>query len=340
VVKTRIVMLLAVILLVCLGPSARADRGHFIIPEERLTPNINIHESGQRAIIAWNGTEEVMILSTDLSSDRPVKVLEFMPLPAKPTMVKQRTTAPFEVIQELIDAHAPVVAAQEAMGRSAADNAAKAPAAVQVVFQQKIGAHDITVARTENMEAFVGWIRNFLAGRKLKYREEYFARLRPVVQGYLDDRIYYYVFDVVELGKETKSIEPILYRFPSNRLYYPLRVSTLGSGRTHIDLFLISHMKLDIWGSATGFWSGFYRGARDVPIKFNLGNSDLKRIDPLISELFYTREDVSTQPMYGAPRDPNFRRPSSETKDVWLSTASYRGLVSGLVRDFYAGSTR
>lgn len=338
--KTRVILLMAVVLLAALGPPAGADRGHFIIPEERLTPNINIHESGQKAIIAWNGTEEIMILSTDLSSDKPVKVLEFMPLPAKPTMVKLRTTTPFEVIQQLIDSHAPVVPAPGPMGRSAGDNASKAPAPVEVVFQQKIGPHEITVARTENMEAFVGWIRKFLSGRNLKYREEFFTRLRPVVQSYLDDRIYYYVFDVVELSKETKSIEPILYRFPTSRLYYPLRVSTLGTGRTHIDLFLISHLKLDIWGSATGFWSGFYRGSTDVPIKFTLGNSDLKRIDPLISELFYARDDISTRPMYSAPRNPNLEEPHAGSEDIWLTTASYRGLVSGLVRDFYAGRAR
>lgn len=302
--------LVVLALLLPAGP-VWADRGHLILADEHLSPNINIRESGQKAIIAWNGKEEILILSTDLASDKPVTVLEFMPLPAKPSAVKTRTFAPFETIGSLIDAHAPLAQDHE-MFRTSAGAANKGEAApVQVVFHEQVGAHEVTVARTRNMEAFVSWIKGFLAARKLKFREEFFARLRPVVRGYLDDGMYYYVFDVVKLTPKTQSIEPILYRFPSSRLYYPLRVSTLGTGRTHIDLFLISPLKLDIWGSATGFWSGFYRGSRDEPIKFVLSADDLARIDPMLVNFF------------------------SQSGPIWLTTASYRGLVSGLIRDFY-----
>ncbi len=46
-----------------------------------LSP-VTIFESGQRAIIAWNGTDEMLILSTDVSTSEESFILSFLPLPS------------------------------------------------------------------------------------------------------------------------------------------------------------------------------------------------------------------------------------------------------------------
>ncbi len=58
------------LLLGAAGP-AQADRG--AIP---FQPEVTIFEPTQRALIAWNGEEEILILSTDLRASRATKVLE------------------------------------------------------------------------------------------------------------------------------------------------------------------------------------------------------------------------------------------------------------------------
>ena len=50
---------------------ARADRGS--IP---FKPHVQIFEPTQRAMIAWDGREEILVLSTDLRASEPTKVLE------------------------------------------------------------------------------------------------------------------------------------------------------------------------------------------------------------------------------------------------------------------------
>jgi len=43
--------------------SAYADRGLITV-----SPEISVYEPGQKAIVAWNGQEEILILSTDVNS--------------------------------------------------------------------------------------------------------------------------------------------------------------------------------------------------------------------------------------------------------------------------------
>ena len=79
-------------------PVAHADRGGFSPISERVS------ESGQKAIIAWNGTHEILILSTDVSSSNESEVIELMPLPSNPTISKGENQS-FLKIEELVNTY-------------------------------------------------------------------------------------------------------------------------------------------------------------------------------------------------------------------------------------------
>ena len=74
----RLIILLLVLL--TLNTSAYGDMG--AIP---LIPNVQVFEPNQRAIIAWDGEEEILLLSTDLSASKPTKILEILPVPNEST---------------------------------------------------------------------------------------------------------------------------------------------------------------------------------------------------------------------------------------------------------------
>jgi hypothetical protein len=63
--------------------SAQADRR--AIP---FRPGVTIFEPTQRALMAWNGEEEILVLSTDLRASSATKVLEVMPFPTEPRVKK------------------------------------------------------------------------------------------------------------------------------------------------------------------------------------------------------------------------------------------------------------
>jgi hypothetical protein len=49
---------------------------------------VDIGEPNQRGLIAFNGQEEILVLSTDLKASKPTKVLEVIPLPSEPKVSK------------------------------------------------------------------------------------------------------------------------------------------------------------------------------------------------------------------------------------------------------------
>ena len=53
-----------------------------------FNPYVQIFEPNQWAMIAWSGTDQILLLSTDLRASDSTRVLEVMPLPAEPEVKK------------------------------------------------------------------------------------------------------------------------------------------------------------------------------------------------------------------------------------------------------------
>ena len=305
---------------------ATCDRGHWVMGP--LRPNVTVHNAGQKAIIGWNGTEEVLILSTDLSAQANATVLEFLPLPAKPTEVAKADPRAFEMVELLIAHHAPLKP-KSAGGMGLTKGAARAatPPPVQVVFHERIDVHDITIAKVNRFEGFVSWARDFVAQRGGSLPSGGQGRLETVVRSYLMRGYRYFVFDIIEVAEKTKTVPPISYRFPSDHLFFPLLISTLDTGETEVNLFLLTPHQRDVWGTrwpdvwqtGTGLAAGFYREPGrtytnrepGTPIKFRVTAGEVERISPALKGLFKGSDYVAR-----------------------FTAATYRGPVSELVRDF------
>jgi len=89
-------MVLSLLSFVFFAPLVDADRG--MIP---VSPEVSVYEPGQKAIVAWNGAEEILILSTGVSASGETLVVELIPLPSKP-QVEAASFTSFEEVQSLI----------------------------------------------------------------------------------------------------------------------------------------------------------------------------------------------------------------------------------------------
>jgi hypothetical protein len=281
-------LLLAACGLVALPGAARGDRGHIII--QSLRPDVNVSNAAQQAIIGWNGDEEVLILSTDLSAGDAAKVLEFIPLPSEPTKVEKAPPRAFYEVGRLIAQHAPRVPTHRGTMRG---GGASGEQGVAIVFHQQIETHDITIAKTEDLDAFVKWATDFVAARGGALPGS--GGFRPVVADYLERGYHYFVFDIIDLGEQPRTVPPILYRFATDHLFFPLRASTLDRGMTRIQLFLFTPHWLDIPATRTGLALAMYRSLGRVspraagqgqPIKFTVTRSDLEAVAESLAELF------------------------------------------------------
>ena len=256
----------------------QADRG--AIP---FQPEVRIFEPTQRALIAWNGEWEILILSTELRASHATKVLEVMPFPAEP-QVKKGDVGVFRRAVRLINSK--VRLPEAAVTRGQFDRAAAySPPAGEITFHERIGAHDVAVARVVSGDGFVEWVNDFL--RRASVGNPVIpARLRSVVQEYLDDGYRWFAFDVVSLENKFRTLEALQYRFPSSAVYYPVKISRSNEGQTSMELLVLSP-------TLVGHFSGIPRS--QIQLRHEPGSltsAEVRSLDKGMDALLDHREDV------------------------------------------------
>ncbi|KPV64043.1 MAG: hypothetical protein AOA65_1073 [Candidatus Bathyarchaeota archaeon BA1] len=259
--------------LLSLVPVALADRGAI-----SLTPGVSIYEPGQKAIIAWNGEEEILILSTDVSASGSTLALEILPLPSNPKAIEKASFESFVNLQSLIWNYASKALGDHYRG-------ADQTKSVEVVFHEKIGAHDITVVKAENATELTNWADQFLRENGISQGIS-LQKFGPVIEDYMARGFRYFVLDLIALSLEQKSIEPILYRFETSFLYFPLKISSPVAGDSKITLFLLTPGRI----ASTVYYPlqiAYYQSpTHREPIQFTVTRGKLSLIDLRIGELF------------------------------------------------------
>ncbi|RLI20944.1 hypothetical protein DRO54_05035 [Candidatus Bathyarchaeota archaeon] len=275
-------------------PLVHADRG--MIP---VVPDVSVYEPGQKAIIAWNGQTEIMILSTDVFASNETTVLEVLPLPSSPE-VEAASFDSFEEIQRLIwregISQFAYKSYEEARGGS-----------IEIVFHEQIGSHNLTVVKASDVQELVEWMSGLLAGQEIALSD-----YEEAINHYMERGFRYYVLDLITITPEERSVNPILYKFTSYFLYYPLVISSPIGGESRITLFLLTEDRVDINGDHSPFQTVYYKiykqgWTTQNPIQFVLSKGDLAKVDLRIAELF--------------------------SDYAWLTVFEYEGNLSQLTRD-------
>ncbi len=200
-----------------------------------INPNVQIFEPNQRAMIAWNGTEEILLLSTDLSASESTMVLEVLPLTSEPE-VKKGDLETFRKATNLINSKIRIALMKKNGGR--ASEGMKTPEG-EVTFHKKIGAHDISVTHLLNADGFIDWVRDYLKSLDID-KDIISDEMKQLIEEYIKDDFVWFVFDVVSLSEETVTNEPIQYRFKTKFLFYPLKITSTGEGNTAIELLILT----------------------------------------------------------------------------------------------------
>jgi len=267
-----LVLLLFVMASITQFPEAFADMGGF------SPAGYSVFEEAQKAIIAWNGTDEILILSTDVKASQETSVVRLIPLPAEPS-VEKGTKSSFSHVQSLIRYFYDFYGAWvriESTGLAGWESLAQL-CGVDIVFHDEIGAHSITVVRADVAEELISWIEGFLSDLEIEY-SELPSELEGLVSQYLDDEIRYFVLDVITVSSDVKSVEPLTYTFKTTSLYYPLTITSLFSGDTEISLCTLTSGEL---ADDAILEQGF-----DRKVRFRVKLGTLSKIDSALSQMF------------------------------------------------------
>ncbi len=216
-----------------LASHALADRGSIPFKSTAV-----IYEPEQRAMIAWNGEEQILVLSTDLAASEPTQVLEVMPFPAEPK-VKKGDVEIFKKAAGLIERKLNIARAESLRGTKSAHVAQSATPGGKVTFHDIIGSRDVSVTQVLNKEGFVAWVEKYLRSKQVT-DPHIPENIKNVINDYIKDGFEWFVFNVVSLDTEPKTNQAVQYRFKTDFLYYPLRIMQTEKGATHIGLIILT----------------------------------------------------------------------------------------------------
>lgn len=205
-------------------------------------PWVSIYEPNQRAVIAFNGREQMLILSTDLRASEPTKVLEVIPLPSEPDVKKGDMTVfskAVDLINRKLFPNRSGIAGMGGFGAFGAAGRTPLPPAGEVTVREKIGAHSISVTHVLDGQRFVQWAEDYLVEQGVD-QPKIPTPLKSVIREYIRDGFEWFAFDVVDLGKETVTKDAIQYRFKTDALYYPLRITRAEKGDTNVRLLILT----------------------------------------------------------------------------------------------------
>ena len=237
-------------------------------------------EPRQHALVAWNGKEQMLFLTTNEQSvvgSRPM--ISMMPLPGAPIVIKESDKdiikRAYNLVQKKILEH---------------PDHGNIGGILDVVYTTEIGVHKIFVWKIDNVETLRNDINQFIAKT---YGKEYSALISKegyaVIKQYIDRGFQYFAFDLVKVdGRAEKSKVTILYHYKSNFAYYPVAISQVGgTGITSIVLTMISPAGFNKIGvSLGGMDADTLSKVRQGGVDVDLSLGDLRTIDPSLANLF------------------------------------------------------
>jgi outer membrane protein assembly factor BamB len=205
--------------------------------------SISVYEPGQKAIIAWDGQDETMILSIDVNSTDETKALHIIPFPSLPE-IKVGDVSSYENIEDIITSKH-YRKYSYFIDPPWCGNDALYIEDLEIILNQRIGSHDITVVEINSSQRFMEWVNDFIKNEG--FDEKILPKdFEQVVEHYIHQQIRYFVFDVIDLRKDVRSTEPIIFSFKSEYLYYPLKISSLIEGNTKLTLAFLTPRDLPI----------------------------------------------------------------------------------------------
>ena len=250
---------------------------------------VSLSQDSQRAIIMHNLEEEVLILGTELRADKETYVLEFIPFPSQPD-VRLSAGDPFKEIERLMVEEKGIELIEAGLLKGGGPQTAP----VEIRLGEKIGVHDVTVIKINDISGFVGWVDRFFKEKKVDVSNN-LENFYKNAEDYVKRGINYFVFDYVPVKTETRFIEPLIYRFKTDKIYYPLKTSNTIGGEGTIDLIFICP------GSFPE--KDYFSPDSDIRTYFQLSNSDriytdeIERVYPEATNFFSKVEKLFIQMM-------------------------------------------
>lgn len=192
----------------------------------------SFEEPAQRAVLFWNGQEEILTLTTVQKSLLPANgaIISVFPLPGRPIDIYRGDEKLFNKCCDLIK-----------------EKAQDTSRIVTPLLKREIGSHRIVAFKIDDEKDIYAGLDAYVEQEFGKGAAAYIgAKHRKILLYYARSGFRYFALDLQTSKPGTKrDKEAISYRFKTTKLFYPLVISRLGgSGATTVHLVVVTPDKL------------------------------------------------------------------------------------------------
>jgi hypothetical protein len=187
-------------------------------------------EPSQQAVIAWNGSEETLVLKTqEESMVGKATFIHYFPLPGEPIDIRKGDDKLFDNAYKLVETKLKRDGAQVASRNI-------------VVLERTFGSRVVFVWRIDNIDEFQDKIQSYIFQKtKGKGKIPFTNPQLAMVRDYFSKGFKYWAFDLCTVGDGLSEKFPIEYHFKSKFVYYPMLVSTGGGkGETRVEMVVFT----------------------------------------------------------------------------------------------------
>lgn len=248
-----------------------------------------IYEPGQNAVISWNGTHERMCLSVDIFGDTVTEGFHIIPFPTEPE-VTLGTMETFDVMKDILESDDRIYSysrhiydrddferSDNTDGEMGGEDEGEETANIMVTSEVFLEGHDISIIRVDNKQDFLQDFLQILDGMGIPL-DLIPEGMTDIIHDYVDRDITYFSIDRYNISSVQSTMQPVIFEFPSEYVYFPMQISSLIEYGTSVSLSIIhpSNTELDMSClNATILDHYFYLG---------LNHTRLYELDPILPD--------------------------------------------------------
>jgi len=225
--------------------------------------NVVIQQPYQLAAIAWDNGYEVLLLGTALKGLSKTRAIEILPLPSVPT-VELADESSLKAIMNIVrrKTHAGFLG----IGKGILDGSTSENISTIMVFEKTLGIHHIACLKVDE-STFADAIISYALSNGLNITLDW--KEMEILRDYIKRGYKYFLVDIVQISDEAENVQPLIIKFKSDHIWYPIKTSDNFEGKIELGILLIT---------------------RNIPI---IDHEIKKRFD-IIKEMMLTRFEVAS----------------------------------------------
>jgi hypothetical protein len=184
-----------------------------------------------KVIIAHNGDEEILVLSNVLSTRSSKRILRFTPLPSKPEVTIPQTEIISNIADYINTGGIKTINCYKGKEKIGNGNTYQVPPNETKPLKS-------TVLEVMDSDHFMNLLSEL--NRKMDSPVEITDSQLEQIMYYIKQGYKFFIVDLIDLNENVSNISPLVYKFKTDELYFPLKLMNLYKNKGKLDIIVLS----------------------------------------------------------------------------------------------------